>query len=244
MPYEMSITLLIKIMGSALLLMIIISSGVFANPAISNELSKDKFISSIGPIPKKIQHRMQLSSWHQGCPVALNELAYVKLTYFGFDNQTHTGALIVNKGLAKEIVDIFKALYLHKFPIQRIALMEEFQNDDQAAMAANNTSSFNCRAVTGLPGLFSQHSYGRAIDINPLINPYVTENNVLPLTGTPFVDRNKPHPGKITQQSIIYNEFMKHGWDWGGHWYDVQDYQHFEKRAHGERRNPYGYQTR
>ena len=121
--------------------------------------------------------------------------------------------------------------------------MGAFNDDDEAAMAANNTSSFNCREVTGQPGVYSQHSYGRAIDINPLINPYVKETLVLPANGSQFVDRDISYPGKITKDSLIYREFVKHGWDWGGSWYDVQDYQHFEKRANGERRNPYGYSS-
>ena len=235
MPQELSFALLAKIVVSVFLLLFSVASIAFTNqlrPKFS-----DKFRSSVSAVPKK----MQKSLWHNECPVVVNDLVYLKLTYWGFDNKTHMGALIVNKGLAKEIVDIFNVLYLNKFPIQQMVLMDEFNHDDDAAMAANNTSSFNCRAVTGHPGFFSQHSYGRAIDINPLMNPYVKNNKVLPANGRLFVDRNQPSPGKITKDSVIYHEFIKRGWDWGGNWYDVQDYQHFEKRANGERRNPYGY---
>ena len=202
------------------------------------------FQSHIRSIPKKIQLQMQKNGWSLGCPVPLDDLAYVQLRYFGFDNKTHIGVLILNKALARDVVDIFNILYVQKFPIQQIVPMDAFNNNDQAAMAANNTSAFNCRAITGQPGLFSQHSYGRAIDINPLLNPYVKGNTVMPARGAPFVFRNKPYPGKITKGSIIYNEFIKRGWDWGGNWYDLQDYQHFEKRANGHRRNPFGYPKR
>lgn len=109
-------------------------------------------------------------------------------------------------------------------------------------MEANNTSAFNCREVTNQPGEFSQHSYGRAIDINPLINPYVHGKSVSPKDGVIYVNPKKPALGKIVKGDIVYRTFIKYGWDWAGNWYDVQDYQHFEKRANGEKRNPYGYE--
>jgi hypothetical protein len=199
------------------------------------------FKSSVQSIPQRVLIQMQRFTWHKGCPVPLHQLAYVKLRYWGFDQQPHTGVLIVNQALVPDVIHIFKALYQQNFPIQRMQLMDDFKGDDDKATQANNTSAFNCRAVTGHPGIYSQHSYGRAIDINPLINPFVKGRSVSPIQGLPHVDRALEEPGKITQQSLIYRLFSQHGWDWGGHWVDVQDYQHVEKRAHGERRNPYGY---
>ncbi|HRE30699.1 MAG TPA: M15 family metallopeptidase, partial [Candidatus Berkiella sp.] len=78
-------------------------------------------------------------------------------------------------------------------------------------------------------------------DINPLINPYVNGTQVLPKEGKPYADRNSQHQGMIQPEGLVYKLFEAHGWDWGGHWLDVQDYQHFEKRANGEKRNPRGY---
>lgn len=216
------------------LLIIILPHLVFAKPA-------PRFNSEISAIPSAIATRMQQHTWHPGCPVTLNHLAYIQLSYWGFDNSTHTGTLIVNKDLATEVVALFKVLYRHKFPIQRIELMDVFHGDDKASMSANNTSAFNCRAVTGRPGEYSQHSYGRAIDINPLLNPYVQGNKVLPAGGAVYIDRQHPAPGKIVNGDVIYQEFHQRGWDWAGNWFDVHDYQHFEKRAHGEKRNPHGY---
>lgn len=218
------------------LFIMFLSSLVFAT-AEKNRVFKSK----ISAIPTTIATRMQHSTWHPGCPIARNHLAYVQLSYWGFDGTTHSGALIVNKDLAVEVVAIFKVLYKHKFPIQRMELMDVFQGDDNASMTANNTSAFNCREVTGRPGEYSQHSYGRAIDINPLLNPYVQDNKVVPLDGALHIARNPPAPGKIVNGDVVYQEFHKQGWDWAGNWFDIQDYQHFEKRAHGEKRNPYGY---
>lgn len=221
---------------SLLLLLSLISPAIFAK-------NMPPFKSSIRSIPAKIQYQMQHQTWHQGCPVPLKELVYIRLSYWGYDHQSHVGVLVVNKAIAVEVVEIFKTLYQHQFPIQKMVPMDVFHHDDKAAMEANNTSAFNCREVTGQAGLYSQHSYGRAIDINPLINPYVKGTFVLPAEGVQFVNRSRHYPGKISHNSLIYREFIKHGWDWGGSWYDVQDYQHFEKRAGGERRNPYGYPT-
>jgi len=216
------------------LYLLLIAPYVFANAA-----QHSSFQSTIHPIPQHIQTKMKQNTWRQGCPLALNQLAYVELDYWGFDDKTHTGALIVNKDLADEVVAIFKVLFQHKFRIQSMKLMDEYKGDDNAAMDANNTSAFNCREVTDKPGEFSQHSYGRAIDINTLINPYVNGNKILPAQGAPYATRKKNAPGTIMQGDLVYQEFIKHGWDWGGNWYDVQDYQHFEKRANGEKRNPF-----
>ncbi|WP_162262386.1 M15 family metallopeptidase [Legionella brunensis] len=207
----------------------------------AHETAKQGFESHVSLIPPAVQKRIKMYTWHKDCPLPLKDLRYIKLSYWGFDKKTHFGVLIVNKSLAKEVVQIFKSLYLQHFPIEQMQTMDAFKGNDDVAMAANNTSAFNCRPVTGHPGIFSQHSYGRAIDINPKINPYVSGKRVTPRSSTKFVDRKKNYPGKITKDSFIYKLFTQNGWDWGGNWYDVQDYQHFEKRAHGAKRNPYGY---
>ncbi len=198
------------------------------------------FKSHIGDLSEKTEAVMKEFTWKPNCPVPLTGLAEVKLSYYGFDNKTHQGTLIVNKDLAPDVVGIFKELYYAKFPIERMEVMDNFKGSDDAAMAVNDTSSFNCRPVTGKTNVFSQHSYGRAIDINTLINPYVKHELVLPAGGKSYVDRNQPAQGKITKDSLVYNEFKKHGWSWGGDWHDLQDYQHFEKREHNQIRNPDG----
>lgn len=215
-------------------LLTLLSSSVLAAS------SHTDFKSQILPIPDNVKSIMKKYTWHPGCPVPLEDLSYVELAYYGFDHKPHQGVLIVNKTVAKDVVEIFKDLYAHHFPIERMELMDVFKGDDDAAMKVNNTSSFNCRAVTGKPGVFSQHSYGRAIDINTMINPYVKGPLVLPPNGAPYVDRTKLYPGKITKNSLIYQDFISRGWSWGGDWHDLQDYQHFEKRADAEKRSPNG----
>jgi L,D-peptidoglycan transpeptidase YkuD (ErfK/YbiS/YcfS/YnhG family) len=125
-------------------------------------------------VPHRVEDGMLRSgSWHQGCPVPVKDLAYLVLTYWGFDSQTHVGELVVHKKLALPVIKAFAELYELKFPMERMELIDVFNGSDDKSMAANNTSSFNCRDVTGKPGIFSKHSYGGAIDINPLQNPYL-----------------------------------------------------------------------
>ena len=203
---------------------------VMSNSWCSNSLSRKipPFEAQISTIPINVQNRMKQYTWHQNCPVALSELSYVRLSYWGFDNQQHLGVMVVNKKLASEIVTIFKKLYYQKFPIQQIELMDKFNGDDNAAMAANNTSAFNCRVIMGTHH-FSKHSYGAAIDINPLLNPYVQDNQVLPPAGQHYLNRSQPVAGMIILGNSIYHEFISRGWKWGGSWTTHKDYHHFEK---------------
>ena len=183
------------------------------------------------PLPAPLLEKIRKTTWHAGCPVAPEDLRQLTLTFHGFDNQISTGTLIVNHELADEVVRHFEALYKNGFQIERMAPVEEYGGDDDASMAANNTSAFNCRDATGKPGVFSNHSWGRAIDINPLTNPYVKGDKVLPPAGRKYLDRTKTYPGSILKDGFVVREFEKAGWTWGGRWPDRQDYQHFEKQT-------------
>lgn len=174
---------------------------------------------------------MRKYTWKPDCPVPLADLAYIKLSYWGFDNKPHLGIIIIHKNLAPEVIQIFKTLYQHHFPIQRMQPMYLYKGDDDKSMLANNTVGFNCRHQTDFPKLFSPHSYGGAIDINPLINPYVNNGKVEPKAATKYAPRNIPAKGKVVPKGIVLQTFSKYGWSWGGNWdkRGIKDYQHFEK---------------
>ncbi len=199
------------------------------------------FYGKISTIPPNVQKLMRQYTWRPTCPIPLTKLRYLEISYYGFDHKVHKGSIIVNEELAKQVLTIFKLLYQHKFPIQSIIPMYKFKGSDEASMEANNTSSFNCRQVSEQPGIYSQHSYGRAIDINTRINPYIKKLITLPENGKVYSNRCQPAPGKIVQDGIAYKIFTSRHWAWGGAWYDLHDYQHFEKRKNGELRNPFGY---
>ena len=186
----------------------------------------------VAPISADAMKKMEGVSWHSGCPVALTELRQLTVTYYNFRSRSAQGVLYVHRDVAEELKTIFQNLFKGKFLIERISPVEEYGGNDDRSMAANNTSAFNCRDITGTVGRFSNHSWGRAVDINPLTNPYVKGDQVLPPAGRTYLDRTKAFPGSILNDSPIVKEFESRGWTWGGRWSDRKDYQHFEKPEH------------
>ena len=169
-------------------------------------------------------------SWRKDCPVPIPRLWLVQVTHLGYDGKAHQGRMIVNKSIAWEVVDIFRDIYKAGFPVQKMELIDEYKGDDLASMADNNSSAFNCRMVTGMKTAHSKHTGGFAIDINPLVNPYVKGDTVLPEQGAGYADRTKKKKGMIFQGDAAYRAFTRRGWIWGGSWNDLKDYQHFEKK--------------
>jgi hypothetical protein len=167
------------------------------------------------------------ASWRPGCPVPLDQLRLLSLDHWGYDGAEHRGELVVNADHADAIVAVFGALFDLRFPIERIELVDAYGGDDDAVMAANATSGFNCREVVGRPGVWSQHAYGLAIDLNPLTNPYViSPDDVRPPEGRAYLDRAVDAPGLIRAGDAVVQAFASVGWEWGGTW-SMPDYQHF-----------------
>jgi hypothetical protein len=166
------------------------------------------------------------ASWHPGCPVRLEDFRLLSLDHWGFDGAVHKGEMVVHRDQADAVIRVFGRLFEAAFPIEQMVLVDEYGGDDDRSMAANNTSAFNCRPVTGGTS-WSEHSYGRAIDINPIQNPYVTSASVLPPAGVPYADRTKDVPGMIHTSDVVVGAFASIGWGWGGDWSSIKDYQHF-----------------
>lgn len=167
------------------------------------------------------------SSWRpdMGCTEP-GELRAVNVSYWGYDGQVHAGRLVVAAGHADRIVAVFRDIYEARFPIERMVPIDAYGGDDQASMRANNTSGFNCRYVAGTTKL-SQHAFGRAVDVNPLVNPYVKGSTVDPPEGAPYADRSRNDTGMIRGGDAVVDAFEAQGWSWGGYWSSGQDYQHF-----------------
>jgi hypothetical protein len=167
------------------------------------------------------------SSWRAGCPVAPADLRKLELSYWGFDNQAHTGALVVHASEADKVTEVFRRLFDRRFPIRRMEPIDAFGGSDDASIAADNTSGFNCRnAVASGPPTWSAHAYGRAIDVNPVENPYILDGQVLPPSGAPYIDRSNVRPGMAVRGGELVAAFAAAGWSWGGVWSNP-DYQHF-----------------
>lgn len=167
------------------------------------------------------------TSWRSGCPVGPADLREVTVDYWGYDGARHSGRLIVHRTVAADVVTVFRRLYDARFQIRRIHPVTVFDSDDDRSMAANNTSAFNCRRVTGGTG-WSEHAYGKAIDVNPVQNPYVTSSGtVLPPNGERWARNRIDVPGMALSGRTLVNAFASIGWGWGGGWSTVKDYQHF-----------------
>lgn len=166
-------------------------------------------------------------SWREGCPVGPDELVSLSLTHWMIDGDVAEGRLIVHRDHADDLTAVFAAIFAAGFPITSMRPVSEFDADDDLSMAADNTSAFNCREVGGRPGVWSQHAYGGAVDINPVRNPYVRGNVVDPPAGDAFVDRAVDDPGMIRAGDAVTEAFASIGWKWGGEWTSARDYQHF-----------------
>ena len=164
-------------------------------------------------------------SFRAGCPVRPAQLRLVRVSYWGFDGRRRSGSLVVNRRVAPDVVAVFRRLYAARFPIRRMVPVSAFRGDDDASMAADNTSAFNCRAAIGsATRSWSMHAYGLAIDVNPVENPYVLDGRPLPAAGRAFLDRSRRHPGMAVDGGILVRAFASAGWEWGGRF---RDYQHF-----------------
>src|SRR5262249_49337865 len=155
------------------------------------------FTGTVTVLPADLRATMTGRSWRPGCPVGLDDLRLLTMSYWGFDNVAHIGRMVLHRSEANAVLGVFHFLFAVRFPIQRMQLVDDFGADDNASMAANNTSAFNCRAVDGSPGVWSQHSYGWAVDINPVQNPWVRGSIVQPAAGLAYLDRSKQAPGMI-----------------------------------------------
>ncbi|MFZ5968014.1 MAG: M15 family metallopeptidase [Bacillota bacterium] len=205
------------------------SETVEEEPSTGMKVDEEIESFTYEPLPEGVIWRIKGISWKDGSPVTLEELSYVKVTYWGFDDLPHRGELIVHQKVAEEICEIFQALYEARFPIEKIRLIDEYGADDDLSMADNNTSAFCYRDVANRKGTLSKHSYGVAIDINPIQNPYVRQNEVSPEKGKEYTDRGKIRKGMIIKGDPCYEAFTKRGWTWGGDWKTMKDYQHFQK---------------
>lgn len=193
--------------------------------------SGSEFESAIQPISDLLFEQMSYS-WKETNPVPLQDLRYVSVSHWGFDEEVHQGCLIVHQSVANEVVEIFKEIFEGQFPIEKMLLVDLYEGNDERSATDNNSYSFCSRAITGKVGEFSNHSYGLAIDINPLFNPYCRGELLVPKAGAPYLNRENKVQGMIDTDSICYQAFAKRGWDWGGNWMPTDgyvDYHHFEK---------------
>ena len=157
------------------------------------------------------------------------ELDLVEVEYFSFDKKLHQGQIVVHNKLTDDMKKIFKLIKEKEFPVAKVIPIVKYNWSDNESMNDNNTSAFNYRLVAGTNRV-SNHSYGQAIDINPFQNPHI-KNGIYSPKGSKYYLKE---PGTIYDNHFLVIEFKKLGWDWGGDWTSLKDYQHFDKKVFGK----------
>jgi D-alanyl-D-alanine carboxypeptidase-like protein len=185
------------------------------------------FRGSVGALSPAVRQSMTGVSWRPGCPVGLDELRLVRARHLGMDGRAHTGRIVVQRDVATEVLAVLRRLYAARFPIRRMVPVDAYGGSDYRSIEADNTSAFNCRYVDGTTR-WSEHAYGRAIDLNPIENPYVTAGGTTSHRASrSFLRRTPYRPGMAVDGGAVVRAFDAVGWGWGGRWSGDRDYQHF-----------------
>ena len=194
-----------------------------------------EFQSRIYEIAPKLKAKMIAgNSWHQGCPVSIKNLRYLRMTYLNFEGEEGIGELIVHRDIAEDMVSILRELYEQGYPIKQMRLVSDFDGNDWKSIEADNTSAFNCRKATGSKK-WSRHSYGKAIDINPIENPYISrKGKISHKASLKYRKRVHKRDTPVDKAVLLKNDeatklFKAYGFKWGGDWRYTKDYQHFSK---------------
>ncbi|MGH2735676.1 MAG: M15 family metallopeptidase [Actinomycetota bacterium] len=210
----------------AVVLTVVLAATLLATAAPPARPSSG-FSADVSRISDRLARRIKGKSWHKGCPVPIRRLRLIRVSFHGFDGERHIGKLVAHKDAVEALVRAFRSMYRKGFKIRRMYLVDKYGGNDRRSMRADNTSVFNCRYVSGTT-TWSQHAYGRAIDINPVENPYVAgDGTVSPRKGRRYADRSRHAKGMIHRRGATVRAFRRAGWGWGGHWQSSKDYQHF-----------------
>jgi hypothetical protein len=176
-------------------------------------------------------------NWHVGCPVPLEQLRLLTVTYWGFDGKGHTGQLVVNADSATKLSTVFSKLYAMHFPIRHMAIADTYGPLKGVPSDGDVTASTECRkaaaspCVGGRTGSWSMHSYGRAVDLNPVENPYVGCGQTRDKLAVSYMNRSNVRPGMVN--GAVIAAFASVGWGWGGSWSgSTKDYMHFSATGH------------
>ncbi len=168
----------------------------------------------VRPVPDAVLAR---STWSPDCPVSAEELRYVTVLFTGFDGGTHLGELLVHADVAEAVATVFGALHTERFPLEEVRVISLADLTAPATGDGNVTSAFVCRPTVG-GSRWSEHAFGRAVDINPFHNPYVRGDLVLPELAGAYSDRTDVRPGMIVAGDAVTAAFARIGWGWGGDW--------------------------
>ena len=188
---------------------------------------------TISPLDATFLELVKGNSFKSMEGVSSDDLRYLQVLHRDEDGNAIVGEMVCSALIANDLIEIFKALYIAGYPIEKMRLVDYYDADDEASMRDNNTSCFNQRPNTS-GGKVSKHSKGLAVDINPKYNPYYMQKGngnvvVRPQGSAEYLQRNDEFSYKIVKGDLCYRLFKQHGFHWGGDWGSGKDYQHFEK---------------
>jgi len=218
----------------ALLILFIVFSKFFYEEnkfSMKKEYKQEDFFIPVfkkSDITEEIEARISGKSYVKNNDIDIKDLSYLTISYYDFDGNRKNGEMIVNKSVADEVLEIFKKLYENKYMIEKMELIDNYNASDYDSIEANNTSAFCYRNIDSTNEL-SKHALGLAIDINPLQNPYVVNGVTTHDVSNRYLDREIHKKGMILDDDVCVKAFKEKGWQWGGDWSNVKDYQHFEK---------------
>jgi D-alanyl-D-alanine carboxypeptidase len=174
--------------------------------------------------------------WRRGCPVQLTELRVLVVKHWGFDKRVHVGELVVHKDVAAPLARVFRRLYELRFPIRHMHFSDAYGPPRSRPADGDISGSFECRKAAPSPcgtgtGNWSNHAYGKAVDLNPVENPYVGCGATRNARSRPYLNRSRTRPGMVTP--AVVKAFRSIGWGWGGSWAgNTKDYMHFSVTGH------------
>jgi hypothetical protein len=202
------------------------------------EPARRRFAGRVSSLPASLRGRLRGTTWKLGCPVPLGDLRLLRFSYWNFDGEVDRGPMMVHADVARDVLWVFRRLFRARFPIKRVALAREFVPEEFEPVTYTRrsvTAAFNCRPVilpSGPTREFSNHSYGMAVDINPIQNPYVRADGFYRTRASrPYINRNRRLEGMIHDGDVVVRSFAAIGWTWGGHWSGDKDYMHFDFRG-------------
>ena len=208
-------------------------SQLLALPLMLLMLVQQPSESSIQSLPANVRANLvDGGHWKPGCPVPLRDLRLLTVRHWGFDGRRHKGQLVVSKDVAASVARVFRRLYALRFPIRYMRV--DVYEPGYSLPAHNDVSgSFMCREAVPSPcvggtasGSWSNHAFGRAVDLNPRENPYVGCGKVRDRRRSPYIDRSPLRKGMVTP--AVVDAFRSIGWGWGGDWSGpTKDYMHF-----------------
>ena len=205
-----------------------IKAGTILPEKVIEEMGEDDFFY-VEEITDETFERMWKKSFKENCTTPREDLRYIRCLHCDIDGNIKIGELVMHKCVADTVCEIFRKLFVARYPIESMILVDEFDASDEESIMADNTSAFNFRMIDSTDQI-SNHAYGLAIDINPYYNVYYipSANYVFPPEGWEYLDREADFPYKLVPGDLCYNLFTEAGFNWGGWWTYNTDYQHFE----------------